>query len=142
VYVFLSSAICWVNFCRPKNQVIKHSTANISSYPVVFFRIYFHSRDMTVTLYKEIHNKTYYYSIHDQQQLLFDGYEFTAAWGVNLSKGRVMRYHFRTRREMAEKFRTLMNKRKDDGYRLLYTFSRKSKNDILSTIILETAGVS
>jgi len=95
---------------------------------------------MTVTLYKEINNKTYYYSMHDQQQMLFEGYEFTAAWGLNLSKGCVKQYHFRTRREMSEKFRTLMNKRKEDGYRLLYTFSRKSKNDILSRIIQESAG--
>jgi hypothetical protein len=140
VWVTFSPAIYWVNLCRPNNQVIKHSTANISACPVVFFPLYSHSIEMTVTLYKEINNKTYYYSIHDQQQILFEGYEFTAAWGPNLTTGRVKQYHFRTRRAMAEKFRTLMNKRKEDGYRLLYTFSRKSKNDILSTIISETAG--
>lgn len=134
------SAICWVNLCRPNNQVIKHPAAVFSSYPVVFFPLYSHSIVMTVTLYKESNNKTYYYSIHDQQQMLFDGYEFTTAWGQNLAKGRVKQYHFRTRREMTDKFRTLINKRKEDGYKLLYTFSRKSKNDILSTIISETAG--
>ncbi len=95
---------------------------------------------MTVTLYKEENSKTYYYSIHDQQQMLMGGYEFTAVWGPNLIKGRKKQYHFTTRREMNEKFRTLMNKRRDDGYRLLYTFSRESKNDILSTIISETTG--
>ncbi len=95
---------------------------------------------MTVTFYKEANNKTYYYSIHDQQQQLFEGYEFTAAWGADLNKSRVKQYHFRTRRAMVGKFRYLMNKRKEDGYRLLYTFSRESKNDILTSIITEAAG--
>jgi hypothetical protein len=99
-----------------------------------------HSYSMTVTLYRETNGRMHYYSIFDNQGLLFDGYEFTVVWGPDLNRGRQKQYHFVTRRAMLAKFRLLMKKRIDDGYRLLYTFSRETENDILSPIVRETAG--
>ncbi len=95
---------------------------------------------MTVTLYRESGDSIHYYSLHDQQHHLFGEYSFTAVWGTDLNRGHTKHYTFETRKAMREKFRELINRRRNAGYRLLYTFSRTAKNDILSAIVDDTAG--
>lgn len=90
---------------------------------------------MTVTLEKESGGKIHYYSLYDHQNMLFGGYELTVSWGVNLNRCRKRVYHFSTRRELSEKIRSLVGKRVNDGYSLLYSFSRERKDDILSSLM-------
>jgi hypothetical protein len=82
---------------------------------------------MMVTLYtRDSSGVPRYYTIHDRQGLLFDRYSFTATWGSDASGGGERLFQFQSRREMDRKIRALLRKRLRSGYRVIYTYFRKS----------------
>lgn len=82
---------------------------------------------MMVTLYKlDDKGIPRYYSIHDRQGLLFSRYSFTATWGTDVAGGGERLFQFQHRREMDRKIRALIRLRLNRGYRVIYTYFRKS----------------
>lgn len=81
-----------------------------------------------VTLYKlDMKGVPRYYTIHDRQGLLFSRYSFTATWGSDASGGGGERlFQFQLRREMDRKIRALLRLRLRNGYRVIYTYFRRS----------------
>lgn len=81
--------------------------------------------DMMITLYKTDNDKSMlYYTIHDRQYMLFKHHGFITLWGNSYNSGREKSYTFTTRYEMNAKIRELMKKRIEQGYRVLYGYSR------------------
>ncbi|HOV63548.1 MAG TPA: WGR domain-containing protein [Spirochaetia bacterium] len=80
---------------------------------------------MMVVFYLQTDDSIRYYSIHDRQGNLFKPFTFTVTWGKGLSSGRIKVYTFETRHEMEEKIRGIFKARIRQGYKLLYSFSRK-----------------
>jgi hypothetical protein len=81
-----------------------------------------------ITFYKnKPDGRMRYYTIHDRQNILFARYYFTTISGIELNVGREKLYTFKTRKEMDTKLRYLFKKRINTGYKVLYSFSRKSK---------------
>ena len=79
--------------------------------------------------------------MHDRQGNLFSPYTFTSVWGTVLQSGREKVFTFDTRREMEKKMRFLMKKRIVTGYKVLYSFSRKSMyTDIFNSIMDQQTG--
>ena len=96
---------------------------------------------MTITFYKQSETCTRYYTMHDRQGHLFSPYTFTSVWGTVLQSGREKVFTFDTRRDMEKKMRFLMKKRISSGYKVLYSFSRKSMyTDIFNSIMDQHVG--
>jgi len=96
---------------------------------------------MTITFYKQSETCTRYYTMHDRQGNLFSPYTFTSVWGTVLQSGREKVFTFDNRLEMENKMRFLMKKRIASGYKVLYSFSRKSMyTNIFNSIMGKQAG--
>jgi predicted DNA-binding WGR domain protein len=97
---------------------------------------------MMVTFYFQTESSIRYYSIHDRQGNFFKPHTFTVTWGKNLSSGRLKVYTFETRREMDDKLRKIFKARMRQGYKLLYSFSRKkSYRDLFCEYACEVQAV-
>jgi hypothetical protein len=80
---------------------------------------------MIITLYKAgADGRTFYYTIHDRQQLLDAPFALCAAFRVGMGAERERLHRFESLAERDRLIRSLIKKRLRDGYRLLYTFSR------------------
>lgn len=97
---------------------------------------------MTVTLYKiGKDGRKYYYSLHNRQKHLFSAYSYTVVWGRELQSGRERVYEFETRREMNARIRRTIARKVREGYKVLYSFARRSEeNRILSELKEISAG--
>ena len=80
---------------------------------------------MIITLYKLARDgTTHYYTIHDRQPLLDSPYSLCASWRIGLGKERERLHRFQTLLEKDRTIRGLIAKRVNDGYKILYSFSR------------------
>jgi hypothetical protein len=80
---------------------------------------------MIITLYKAGKDgKTYYYTVHDRQPLLDSPYALCASWRVGLGKERERLHRFETLLDRDKAIRRLIATRVNDGYKILYTFTR------------------
>lgn len=77
-----------------------------------------------------------YFCIHDFQQHLFEKHNFTTIKGKGLNSGTEKHYSFETRAEMEFTVKKLLNERIDDGYQVLYCYSKSIK---LKTFVKEIA---
>lgn len=83
-------------------------------------------KNMIITFYKFNGKANRYYTIHDRQGDLFSTFTFTAVWGVELYGGREKRYVFEDRAHMEKKIRRIFKERIKKGYKVLYSFARRS----------------
>ena len=83
---------------------------------------------MMITFYKQQDTGGIrYYSIHDRQGSLFSSLGFTAVWGEFPNAGREKVYTFSDRLSMDSKLQEIFRHRIRDGYKVLYSFSRKKR---------------
>ncbi len=82
---------------------------------------------MTITFYKVSSNgETRYYTIHDRQGHLFGHYTLTAIWGSALNAGKEKVHTFENSGEMERKVKEICRAKLRQGYRVLYSFSRRT----------------
>jgi hypothetical protein len=80
---------------------------------------------MIITLYKiGKDGKTWYYTVHDRQQVLDAPYALSAAWRQGLGRERERLHRFQSLAARDRMIRKLVAQRLKVGYRLLYSFSR------------------
>jgi hypothetical protein len=80
---------------------------------------------MIITLYKVGKDgKTHYYTVHDRQPVLDAPYAICASWRVGLGKERERLHRFQSLLDRDKTIRRLIAQRVNDGYKILYTFSR------------------
>ncbi len=81
-----------------------------------------------ITFYKTMEDKSIrYYSIHDRQSHLFSRYSFITIFGIDQGIGRERIYTFSSIYEMDAKLKELCKERREKGYKVLYSFSKKEK---------------
>jgi predicted DNA-binding WGR domain protein len=81
---------------------------------------------MIVVLYKsDSRGRSRYYTIHDRQGNLFSPYSLSVQWGSAPNGGQEKEYIFKTDKEKQKKIRLTIRRRLLDGYKVLYSFSRK-----------------
>ncbi len=84
--------------------------------------------DMMITFYKaDAARRLYYYCISDRQWHLFAPYSFTVSWGVALTQGREKTFAFETEEEKQHKLQQVISERVGAGYKVLYTYFRRSE---------------
>jgi hypothetical protein len=80
---------------------------------------------MIITLYKVGKDgRTLYYTVHDRQPVLDAPYALCASWRVGLGKEREKLHRFQSLLSRDKMIRRLIALRVNDGYKILYTFSR------------------
>ena len=83
---------------------------------------------MMITFYKtDSARRLYYYCISDRQWHLFAPYSFTVSWGVALTQGREKTFAFETEQEKQQKLQQVISERVRAGYKVLYTYFRRSE---------------
>ena len=93
-----------------------------------------------ITLYKtDQQGRIHYYSINDRQTHLFSPYAITVNWGHALSAGREKVYALADRHEMDQKLQELIQRRVEQGYRVLYSFFRNQEYHFLRPALRNAA---
>ena len=90
---------------------------------------------MMLAFYKKTKNKKkqsfLYYYLHDYQGNLFSKYGFTIIWGKEISKGVKREYTFESRIEKDNKIRSILKKRVNENYKLLYSYPVINNYEVL-----------
>lgn len=84
---------------------------------------------MTITFYKTAADgSTRYYTVHDRQGHLFSLHSLTVLWGTEPNRGREKMYSFNSPAEKDRKIKEICRNKARSGYRVLYSFSRKTSH--------------
>jgi predicted DNA-binding WGR domain protein len=90
---------------------------------------------MMITFYKAGSRGTYYYSVHDRQGNLFTPYSFTVVWGRGSSSGKEKVHSFASQEAMDKRLQSLVRRKIDQGYTLLYSYIREDNHrDLARTL--------
>lgn len=91
---------------------------------------------MMVTLYKKnSEGQPFYYTLHDRQSSLFASFTLTILWGRKLDRPREKVITFTSHQEMNRKIRSILDKKMQEGYRVLYSYFRAEDAEDLKTKI-------
>ena len=85
---------------------------------------------MLVILYRRPeHGSSYYYTLDDRQQNLFNPYSLTVSWGKHAEGGRQKTYIFETLDAKNRMIRSLLSK-KLRTYKVLYSFFKEMQEKV------------